>query len=145
VHIDPKLTQAIVFTAICVIIWWPGNLLIWQLWRLIAWSTKVEVGVPTRLAPTVGGLERVLYVYAVMSGKYEVITGWLVMKAFFGWIGPERRRAKKGTSASDEISNTYNGFILGTLLSLLLGLAAGLAASLTTSLINPSLATPSHG
>ena len=84
VHIDPRLAQAIVFVATCVIIWWPGNVLIWQLWRLIARFAKVEVGVPTRLAPIVGGLERVLYVFAVMSGKYEVITGWLVMKAFSG-------------------------------------------------------------
>jgi len=134
-HTESVLTKGLIFLAVCVFSWWLGNKLIWFLWKAIAKHSKVRVGTRTALAGTVGGLERVLYIYAVVFDKYEIITGWLVMKAFFGWIRSEERSTKKekeNKATLDEVSNTYNGFVLGTLLSLLIGLAAGHAVTLMT-------------
>src|SRR5580658_10447214 len=137
-----NLLLGLAFLVACAASWFPGNKAIWYLWVQFAKTYKVDEGTQTPLAGAVGGLERVLYIYCVIWERYELITGWLVMKAFFNWIGSEtHKREKHGSthSVEVEVSNKYNGFILGTLLSLLLGLAIGHAvrpaAELTCSLL----------
>jgi hypothetical protein len=38
------------------------------------------------LRARVGRTERLLYIYAIASGVYALLSGWIVLKAFFGWI-----------------------------------------------------------
>ncbi len=70
-----------------------------------------------------------LYIFSVMSGNYEIITGWLLLKAFFGWIESEKQKD------ADEQLLKYNAFIIGTILSLLIGIAVGLAAKFVLMLL----------
>ena len=57
-----------------------------------------------------------------MNERYEIIAGWLAMKAFFGWIEKERP-----TQETDYLDR-YNSALIGNLLSLLIGLGIGIAA-----------------
>jgi hypothetical protein len=82
-------------------------------------SSRSAADIPTRFAPTVGGLERALYIASVMSHHFELAAGWLVMKAFFGWMRKRNRQRQQ-----------YNEYLIGNLLSLLIGLFLGAAANL---------------
>lgn len=88
------------------------------------------VGAP--FAAQVGALERTLYILAVMLGRYELVVGWLVLKAFFGW-----RRKPKGTA---DPRTRLNVNLVLNILSVLLGLAFGLAANYVASRIGSSVA-----
>jgi hypothetical protein len=59
------------------------------------------------------------YVFAVMYGKPELVTGWLVMKTFSGWVEED----------ANARYTRYNGFVIGNILSLLFGLGLGVLAS----------------
>ena len=72
-----------------VLSWWPGNWLVWAIWKVCMKIEKVPQDAPSPLVKSVGGLERVLYVMGVMSHHYEIIAGWLILKAFFGFMGRE--------------------------------------------------------
>src|SRR5438270_12344403 len=87
--------------------------------RIISRHAKLGNQTRSALVPKIGGLERIFYVFAVMYAKPELVTGWLVMKTFSGWVGedPESRYAR------------YNGFVIGNILSLLFGLGLGIIAS----------------
>jgi hypothetical protein len=99
----------------------------------------------------VGGIERILYISAVMSRHYELIGGWLVLKAFFSFLdathGPKagrRRRSMKSLDAGEIkeqeeiIMARYNGMLIGNALSLLMGLAGGAAANFTYRIVSPA-------
>lgn len=34
----------------------------------------------------IGFIERAIYIYSIIIEEYSLISGWLVLKAFFGWI-----------------------------------------------------------
>ena len=121
-----------VFVLACALAWYPGNWLIWFSWKRFAWYAsrfgKVPIGEPRQLARTIGGLERILYIFSVMVGHLEILAGWLIMKAFFGWI----KDGNSEPSAADEPMVNYYGFLQGNLSSLLLGLGVGEGAKATS-------------
>jgi len=39
-----------------------------------------------RYGRIIGRLERIFYIYAIMSNFEGILSGWLVLKAFFGWL-----------------------------------------------------------
>jgi hypothetical protein len=114
--------QVAVFIVACALAWYPGNRLTWLLWERFAKYAHVPIGTPFQLARTIGGLERILYIFGVMAEKYELLAGWLVMKAFFGWI--EESKSDIGSLVR------YYGFLQGNLTSLLIGLFVGEGAKL---------------
>jgi len=63
-----------------------------------------------------------------MHDRYEFVTGWLVMKAFFGWIRARRSADHSNDSEGHDVLNRYNSFLIGNLLSLLIGIAVGITA-----------------
>lgn len=92
---------------------------------------------------TIGNLERVLYLYAVFRNQYSLISGWIVLKAFFGWVREtESLPAKSGTvrppapessggcpsavaPPQQELYLKYCLYIFGNGLSLAVGIACG--------------------
>ena len=77
---------------------------------------------PSPLVKSVGGLERILYIMGVMGHHYEIITGWLVLKAFFGFM--DRDRLEKDMAAR------YNGLLIGNAISLMIGIALGVTVNI---------------
>jgi hypothetical protein len=81
-------------------------------------SKEVQDHFDMAFAPTIGKLERVLYIYAIMyapgGSAFAIISGWLVMKAFSVWL--ERTDARM---------RPYHLYLYGNALSLLAGLALG--------------------
>ncbi len=103
---------------------WPSNCLIWFLWERIANREHVAKGEPTALVRSVGTLERILYIAGVIGHHYELIAGWLVLKAFFE-IARDRCRLSPVR---------YNSWLVGNLLSLMTGLFLGVLANLAIRL-----------
>jgi hypothetical protein len=138
--------QLVVFAVMCAVSWYPGNKLVWFIWtKLAARALSSQGGKPSKLSRPIGRLERVLYIFGVMSGHYELITGWLVMKAFFGWIKSENTAdvqegvVDDGTSA---VLDRFNSFLIGNLLSLLIGLACGVGGNFVVRLIESCVSGP---
>jgi hypothetical protein len=73
----------------------------------------------------VGCLERSVYVFAIMFAQPGVITGVLILKAFFGWVekisdtDPDKAPSVRAYVA------VYYAYIIGNLISLIVGLALG--------------------
>lgn len=109
-----------VFVIASIIGWRPGSWILWKLWGGIARYADADKGEPSKLATSVGGLERMFYIFAMMYETPEIVTGWLVMKAFFGWI-----REKKAEELEE-----FNVLVILNMLSLLIGLGLGLVANI---------------
>ncbi len=85
------------------------------------------------LAPLIGKVERVIYVFGIMfGGAFALISGWLVLKAFAAWVG-EIRRPETPENVTTSVEKTsaprlayYHLYLYGNALSLLAGLALGL-------------------
>jgi len=111
----------------------------------------------SRINGMIGTLERMLYVYAVFRNQYSIISGWLVLKAFFGWM--QRAEGLSGQSckaaepapqdggAGDASTRLHQGvylkycmYIYGNGLSLAVGLACGEAALLLSEFVGRLLA-----
>jgi hypothetical protein len=131
------LPTILVFIAAGILVWTPGNYFVVKCWRFFVWAYAVpKGGRGSVLAPAVGGLERLLFVLVIMWDKIELIPGWLVMKAFFGWIGArENTPAPRRASATDPILNRYNAFLLVNLCSLFYGLLIGKLAELAVPVV----------
>jgi len=69
------------------------------------------------LAGSIGRLERVIYITAIMMQLPTVINGWITLKAFSAWLEKDEIRDYK-------LAHYYH-YIFGTGLSLLLGIVAG--------------------
>jgi len=71
---------------------------------------------------------------SVIGHHYEIISGWLVLKAFFGFMGRDQIVGEAGKGSAEEMLLTrYNGLLLGNALSLIIGVSAGVAANLFIS------------
>lgn len=115
-----------VFLVACLLAWQPGNYVSARVWRFL---TQRPLDDRAKFGPQIGGLERVLYVFSAMAGHYELVAGWLVMKAFFGWTERgETNPAERDTEHFKEVLERYNRFLIGNMVSLLIGLGVGLAA-----------------
>jgi len=38
------------------------------------------------LCRSIGRIERLLYIYSIASGVYGILSAWIILKAFFGWM-----------------------------------------------------------
>lgn len=70
----------------------------------------------------IGQIERLFYIYAIMLNQFTLLSAWIIMKAFFGWI------EKPGLTEAlrdDERMNVkvYYSYIYGNALSLLVSVA----------------------
>jgi hypothetical protein len=131
---EHDLPATCLFVVACVISWTPGHDVSWHVWQKIAAHYKAPAGEPSKLAPAVGGFERVIYIFSAMSDKYELAAGWLVMKAFFGYV----RSNEQDKSETDSVARgRYNSALIGNLLSLFIGVACGLGAKWILDHANP--------
>jgi hypothetical protein len=125
---------------------WPGNWLVAQIHK---WQLKTLLkpdGSKTfdefnkeyddllklfdwRFAQLIGRTERILYVIAVMTAQYSILSGWLVMKAFFGWLSRPRR-------PQSESLPYYHMYLFGNALSILCGLLCGSIGNVVVTAFN---------
>lgn len=121
----------VVLVVASVFTWCPGNWVLEIVWGWIAKTEKVDFDGPTPLVKSVGGLERILYLMGVIGHHYEIIAGWLVLKAFFGFMGRDQIVDEAGKGSPEEKPLTrYNGLLLGNALSIIIGISVGVAANL---------------
>jgi len=76
-------------------------------------------------ARVIGRLERTLYMFAAFVADYQLIAGWLVMKAFFTWLS--HKKVLPEDQARDRNLMGYYMYLYGNLLSVLYGIGCGLA------------------
>ncbi len=76
----------------------------------------------------IGVMERWVYIVSIMLGQFSLITGVLVLKAFFGWTD----KTLTATAEAEHVKGMkrtialYHTYLLGNLLSLALGILLGL-------------------
>jgi hypothetical protein len=134
--VNDAVLEIAVFLVACALCWCVGNTLVQKLWTNIVTGFSVASGTVTALGPVVGRLENVLYIFAVMADKYDIIPGWLVMKAFFGWIHVRPRSQDAQAKEGHDALAKFNEYLIGNLLSLFLGLSFGLGARLVVQLLH---------
>lgn len=120
------------FVIACLLSTWPGNMIVAMIHKMQMRSLRnrdprktpgqlkedfaaLDDDFDMRFAALIGITERFLYVYAVMFSQFSLLSGWLVMKAFFGWI------SNRGTTQKERLSH-YHTYLFGNALSLLMGL-----------------------
>lgn len=85
-----------------------------------AWRTKLDLEFGKRI----GRIERVFYIYAVMLGQFSLLSAWVILKAFYGWI-QKPDVAQLAVSDEDKEITTFYAYIYGNALSLLAALILG--------------------
>jgi hypothetical protein len=142
------------FLLACVLSTWPGNFLIRTTYSWIlgaanspvpnktmkAWLEDLSPGgdlaeFRSKTAWIIGALERVIFIYALMFGQPGLITGVLILKAFFSWTEQRATADPAATAAAEsarrlETIAHYHTYVIGNFLSLLTALAVYQAASL---------------
>ena len=73
----------------------------------------------------VGCLERAVYIFGIMFAQPGVITGVLILKAFFGWVDKIAGSDPNRTPSVRAYVAVYYAYIIGNLISLIVGLALG--------------------
>jgi hypothetical protein len=94
------------------------------------YKSKVEEEVETfereldlENAVVIGKWERALYVYSVMFNQFSLLSGWLVMKAFFGWLGTKEQEREQERARWR--MRKYHLYLYGNVWSLIVGLGCG--------------------
>jgi hypothetical protein len=126
------------FFLACVLSAWPGNFLIRKIYDLILGSVKgptkgtmkkwLEDLAPdkdldefrSKTAALIGSLERVIFIYALMFAQPNLITGVLILKAFFSWT--EHRMTADQSADKSRMLETiahYHTYVIGNFLSVL--------------------------
>jgi hypothetical protein len=146
---DPAMVTFLSFLLACFLSTWPGNFLIGAVYTRVLSTAKSPVANKTmkewleelsperdlaefrsRTARIIGALERVIFIYALMFTQPSLITGVLILKAFFSWT---EHRATADTEPKTRMLETiahYHTYVIGNFLSLLTAIAAYQAASL---------------
>jgi len=125
---NPILQTVVIFLVAVILSWYPGNQLIWGFWKIVAALHKIPIRHRNILVQKIGGLERTLYIYAGMFSHYELVTAWLIMKGFFGWIERTRERGTIVPREERDLLGRYNSYLFGNICSVLIGLGTGLVA-----------------
>lgn len=90
---------------------------------------KVKKSLFLNLGALIGKYERFIYIYCVFISDYQTLAGWLVLKAFFGWIKQPKIDFKKLDFQKIDRDRvhllTYYLYVLGNLLSLGIGIIIG--------------------
>lgn len=143
----------LVFLLACVLSTWPGNFLIRTIYNLILGAVKSPVTGKTmkawleeispdkdlaefrsKTAWIIGSLERVIFIYALMFPQPSLITGVLILKAFFSWTEhrarpdqPTSDQADTKQTASNQVTEKskmletiahYHTYVIGNFLSI---------------------------
>ncbi len=138
------------FLLACILSTWPGNFLIGTIYTWILSTAKsplpnknmkewLEELSPERdlaefrskTARIIGAGERVIFIYAFMFTQPNLITGVLILKAFFAWT--EHRATADSAGEKTKMLETiahYHTYVIGNFLSLLMAIAVYQAASL---------------
>jgi hypothetical protein len=88
-------------------------------------------------AANVGRLERLIYVFSVMIGGYDIIAGWIIMKSFTMWLeSPDVDKSKK--------LHLYHNYVIGTGWSLTVGLFCGEIGKLISTVLSIHLGLPGN-
>jgi hypothetical protein len=61
-------------------------------------SSAVRKMLDIRFGWHIGNIERIIYIYAIMFDKLSLLTAWVILKAFFGWL----EKPRMGSSATIE-------------------------------------------
>lgn len=131
------------FTAAVIISWMAGDHLILALYRrrfreivrgnpdltsreadarsdAFAWRDKLDLDFGRRI----GRIERVFYIYAVMLNQFTLLSAWVILKAFYGWI--QKPEVSQSTaSEEDKDITTFYAYVYGNALSILTGIVCG--------------------
>jgi hypothetical protein len=129
------LLYIVVAAVVSALAWIPGNWLLWFLWAQFAKHEGISEETPSPLVRKAGGLERIIYIIGVVGHHYELITGWLVLKAFFLFlerdvVGSPPRIAGLSRLEGKKLLGRYNGMLIGNALSLIFGVGLGVLANL---------------
>lgn len=119
-HMTHPTLYLIVFAVACLLAYFPSNCAVFRIVGLITNDYRKS----SDWAWAVGTFERILYVMAVLSQHYDLITAWIVMKAFSGWmrLGPRKDEHER--------LSRWNKYLLGNIVSLLAGLGLGVILNL---------------
>lgn len=58
--------------------------------RAAQMSSAVRKMLDMRFGWHIGNIERIIYIYAIMFDKLSLLTAWVILKAFFGWLEKPR-------------------------------------------------------
>ena len=88
--------------------------------KSISWRDKLDLDFGRRI----GRIERIFYIYAVMLNQFTLLSAWVILKAFYGWI---QKPAVSQSSASEEDKDitTFYAYVYGNALSILTGIICG--------------------
>lgn len=81
----------------------------------------------SKTAAIIGALERIIYIIAVAFTQPNLISGVLILKAFFAWTHQRAVKTNGDTTAMYETIAHYHTYLIGNFLSLLLAVFLGLA------------------
>jgi hypothetical protein len=92
----------------------------------------IELEFKSTGAKWIGQAERTIYIFGIMFGQPGVITGVIILKAFFNWtdkflasVPPDNARVDlRRQNYVDMISN-YHVYLAGNLISIIVGLTLG--------------------
>jgi|HubBroStandDraft_1064217.scaffolds.fasta_scaffold00011_75 hypothetical protein len=96
-------------------------------------KNRIDISLHLEFGRTIGILERIFYIYAIMSANITIISGIIVFKAFSGWMTPVTSRNSSATNKHSregeverlsELGLIYL-YVVGSLLSLALGILLG--------------------
>lgn len=87
-------------------------------------NQRIEEHFDLPLAALVGCIERVIYVFAVITPAYDLIIAWLIMKAFHEWVSEG-----KDQPLSLPKLTIYQLYLVGNAVSLIAGLIIGVLAA----------------
>jgi hypothetical protein len=151
------------FVIACVLSGWPGNQFIQMVFHLMLSHRRGPGGKGTmkeflnglkedpqlaafraETSRTIGSLERVIYIFAIMFGLFPLITGVLILKAFYGWTdksGTAKGTDESGTAKPSEEEMEINAmhaqiahfhtYIIGNFLSVMVAMLFGFLALYT--------------
>jgi len=145
VPISASTATIIGFAAACILSTWPGNALVEFCYSEILRAPSPNSGevmgkwldrdkpdpnlvkFRSKTAWIIGALERILYIYALHFSQPSLITGVLILKAFFAWT--DRPNLIPSVPDPAQIVHTiletkarYYTYIVGNLLSLVLAI-----------------------
>jgi len=92
------------------------------------WRTKLDLDFGKRI----GRIERIFYIYSVMLGQFSLLSAWVILKAFYGWI-QKPGVAQSGAPEEDKEITTFYAYVYGYALSLLAALVLAHAGLLISS------------
>lgn len=96
-----------------------------------AWRNKLDLEFGKRI----GRIERVFYIYAVMFTQFSLLSAWVILKAFYGWI-QKPSVAQSAAPEEDKEITTFYAYIYGNALSLIVALTLGHFGLLVSNALN---------